>query len=163
MTHGGVVLSESSAGPLTSVAPFAGQAEEVSRAMRDRLGFAFPAPNRFERSASGMAVWTGPGQALVLGVSVDLEGAALTDQTDAWAHLVLEGGGAAEVLARLVPLDLRDAVFAEGHAARTLLFHMTATLMRTGAERWEILVFRSMAQSAVHDLTWAMRGVAGRI
>lgn len=162
VTHGSVTLSEAGMARITSVAPFRGRSGAVSDALKAAVGAAFPAPNRVTGTAGARIVWTGPGQAMVLGPEVAVEGAALTDQSDAWAWLVLEGAGARDVLARLTPVDLRDGVFKRGHAARTLLFHMTCTLMRTGAERWEILVFRSMARTAVHDLGEAMRSVAAR-
>lgn len=162
VTIGGVTLSEAEPARITSVAPFRGREAAVSKALQEAAGAAFPAPNRATGKAGARIVWTGPGQALVLGPAVAPEGAAITDQSDAWAHLVLEGQGARDVLARLAPVDLREGVFRRGHAARTLLFHMTATLIRTGTDRWEILVFRSMAKTAVHDLTGAMRGLAGR-
>jgi sarcosine oxidase subunit gamma len=160
--HGTVVLSEAEPSRITSVAPFAGKEKTVSAALTKAIGAGFPAPNRMTGSAGARIVWTGPGQAMVLGPEIAVGQAALTDQSDAWAWLVLEGSDAREVLARLTPVDLRDRVFEVGHAARTLLFHMTATLMRTGPERWEILVFRSMAKTAVHDLQEAMRSVAAQ-
>jgi len=39
---------------------------------------------------------------------------------------------------------------------------MNMSLTRTGTETVEIMVFRSMAQTAVHELTQAMTGVAAR-
>ncbi len=162
LRHGSVMLSEVEATHITSVAPLDGKAKSVSAALKKAIGAEFPDPNRMTGKDGARVVWTGPGQAMVLGPEVALKGAALTDQSDAWTWLVLEGTDAAAVLARLTPVDLRDSVFEVGHAARTLLFHMTATLIRTGAERWEILVFRSMAKTAVHDLEEAMRSVAAQ-
>jgi heterotetrameric sarcosine oxidase gamma subunit len=162
VTVGSVALSEAPLGPITGIAPFKGRAAEVSAALEAALGVGLPAPNRFRAGEGVTIVSTGPDQALVIGAGIAPGGAAVTDQSDAWAHLVLEGAGARDVLARLTPVDLRESRFAVGHAAQTLLFHMTATLMRIGPARWEILVFRSMARTAVHDLTEAMRSVAGR-
>lgn len=162
VTIGDVTLSEKECVAITSVAPFHGQEKRVSDALKQSTGAAFPQPNRTTGKAEARVVWTGPGQAMVLGPAFEVSGAALTDQTDAWARLMLEGNGSIEVLARLTPVDLRDGVFKRGHTAQTLLFHMNATLMRTGDARWEILVFRSMAKTAVHDLTEAMRSIAAR-
>lgn len=160
---GTVRLSEATTAPIWSVSPFRGREAAVSAALEAALGAGLPAPNRTTTGGAARIVWTGTWHTvLVLGAEIRVEGAAVVDQSDAWTWLVLEGDGAREVLARLTPVDLRDGVFAVDHAARTLLFHMTATLMRTGEARWEILVFRSMARTAVHDLTAAMRDVAGR-
>jgi len=86
----------------------------------------------------------------------------VVDQGDGIAAVRLEGGGARDVLARLVPLDLRDGSFPEGATARTLLNHMAVTLTRVGAEAWEILAMRSMAATLVRELAEAMRHVAAR-
>lgn len=160
---GGVTLTEITFDAITSVAPFAGQASAVSDALKAQMGAAFPQPNRTTGKANARAVWSGMGQALVLGVPLKpISGAAMTDQTDAWACVALEGEGARDVLARVTPLDLRPSVFKLGHAARTELAHMSAVLMRTGANRYGIMAFRSMAKTLVHDLTEAMTSVAAR-
>lgn len=126
------------------------------------LAFAFPAPDRMTGGGGRRALWSGSGQALVLGPPLHPEGAAVADQSSAWAVLALSGPAARDVLARLTPLDLRDAVFPEGASARTLLGHMTAGICRTGPETYEIMVFRSMTRTAVHEIARAMKGIAGR-
>jgi sarcosine oxidase subunit gamma len=160
---GQTMLSEVDVGVITSVAPFAGQEAAVSQALQSQVGAAFPAPNRTTGRDDARLVWSGQGQAFVLGpVLAPIAGAAMTDQSDAWASVELQGPAARDVLARLVPVDLRPDAFREGHAARTLLFHMSCVLMRTGADHYGILVFRSMAGTLVHDLKTAMEGVAAR-
>ncbi len=162
ISHGGVTLGEAPLSQITWVSPFKGQESAVSGALQAEIGLDLPGPNKVLEQDGVSAVWVGPAQALILGAVVAPEGAAVADQSDAWAWFVLEGAGAAEVLARLTPIDLRDAKCPVGAAARTLLFHMTATIMRTGAERYEILVFRSMAKTAAHELEAAMQAVAAR-
>jgi len=76
--------------------------------------------------------------------------------------LALEGAGVGDVLARLVPLDMSEAVFPVGGAKRSSLGHMAAVFLRPSATRVEILVFRSMAKTAVHELDRAMKAVAAR-
>lgn len=162
VTIGGIVMAEAPPVAITSVAPLSGQEKAVSEALKSAIGAAFPAPNRVTGKAGARAVWSGLGQALVLGQAVNIANAALTDQTDSWACIVLEGADVPAVLARLCPLDLRAATFKRGHAARTLLGHMTCLILRTGAARYEVLVFRSMAHTAVHELTRAMTSVAAQ-
>jgi heterotetrameric sarcosine oxidase gamma subunit len=162
LSAGGVTLSEVLPEAITSVAPFAGQDAAVSASLDAAVGAAFPEPNRWAGSAAARAVWTGPGQAMVIGRRVTPEGAALTDQSDGWAVLRVEGEGAEAVLARLVPVDVRRRHMPPGHAARTLLHHMTCTLLRVDDTAFEILVFRSMAATAVHHLETAMRSVAAQ-
>ena len=88
--------------------------------------------------------------------------AALTDQSDGWTVVQLQGAGAANVLARLTPLDLRPAIFKRGHTARTDLMHMASSITRTSDDTFMIMVFRSMAGTLLNDLQRAMEGVASR-
>ena len=144
---------------ITWISPLKGQMAKVSRALDKQIGADFPSPNTH---AKGI-VWFGPDQALVLGAALKpIAGAAMVDQSSAWAVCALEGPQAAEVLARLVPIDLRDTAFGVGAAARTLLGHMNCMLMRTETERFEILVFRSMAATCAHELERAMTMLAAR-
>lgn len=157
----GATLSARGPGPVTSVAPFRGR----QAAVEGRLGAALPAPNRVAPWGEGRAVWTGPGRWLLVGAPApeELDGlAAVVDQTDASACVVLEGPAARDVLARLVPADLRDRAFPVGATARTLLNHMTVTLSRISDEAWEVMAMRSMAGTLVEELSHAMQGVAAR-
>lgn len=162
VSHGGVTLSEAPLVPITWVSPFRDEDAAVSAAIEAAVGVGVPGPNTATSKDGVHAVWIGSGQILILGAEVAPEGAAVADQSDGWAWFVLEGAGVRDVLARLTPVDIRDKEFPVGAAARTLLFHMTATLMRTGQDRFEVLVFRSMARTAAHELETAMRCVAAR-
>jgi len=154
LTLGGTTLSEAALGPLTSIAPFPGQTDAVSAA----LGHAFPAPNK----VSGALLWTGRDQAMLLGTPPDLAGlAATTDQTGGWTALRLTGPLAADALMRLVPIDLRAARFPPGTAVRAPLNHMAMILSRD-AEGFLVLVFRSMAQTAWHEIERALHSLAAR-
>ena len=157
---GGATLSEVELGPVTSIAPFAGRADAVAAA----LGAPLPPPGQVVVLDGGRLLWTGPGRALLVGrVPPDLSGlAAVVEQGDGMAGVVLEGPGAREVLARLVPLDLRDRVFPEGATARTLLNHLAVTLTRLGADAYEVMAMRSMAATLVRELREAMEHVAAR-
>jgi sarcosine oxidase subunit gamma len=161
---GDMALTEAALGPVTLVAPFTGRERAVAAALKE-IGLGFPAPNRTLSSGEARILWSGRGQALLIGAAPpgSLAGlAALTDQSDAFAALRLEGRLAEAALARLVPIDLRAAAFPRGATARTMLYHMTCSLTRTGARAFEILVMRSMGRTAVHDLTVAMRSVAAQ-
>ena len=165
LSIGGVTLGEAAPGMLTSVAPHAGQETALSAALKAAHGMAFPAPNRAVGRVGARMVWLSRGQAMLVGPAPDpalATHAALTDQSDAWAVVTLEGQGAVDVLARLVPLDLRSGAFKRGHTARTDLMHMMASLTRLGENTFQIMVFRSMAETLVHDLKTAMEGVAAR-
>jgi sarcosine oxidase subunit gamma len=159
IAHGGVELTEVVPEYLISVAPFAGKAKATTSRLKEQVGVGLSAMNR----RSGPVMWFGHGTWIVAG-PVSLDGlAAVTDQSDAWAVVALSGAGAEDVLARLVPVDLRAPVFKTDHVAKTMLGHMSMTISRTGSARFEIMVMRSMAATLVHDLDIAMRGVAARL
>ena len=162
MVVGGARLSEVDLGPVTSLAPFRGKEAAVARALG---GAALPHPGRVERAGEGRLVWVGPGRCLLIGRAAP-EGlrviAAVVEQGDGIAAAVLQGPAARDVLARLVPIDLRDAAFPEGATARTMLVHMSVTLSRVGAEAYEILAFRSMGATLVREVAEAMHHVAAR-
>jgi heterotetrameric sarcosine oxidase gamma subunit len=163
LTLAGVTLAEADPGQITSVAPFKGQDKVLARALK-ALGLAFPAPNQVSSKGDVRLVWTGRDQAFLIGTPPQgLAGlAALTDQSDGWAALRLDGPEAGDVLARLYPLDLRPAAFPVGQVARAPLNHMSSILMRPGPHSFEILVFRSMARTAWHEAEAAMRALAAR-
>jgi sarcosine oxidase subunit gamma len=149
---------------ITAIQPFPGQEAAVDAVLRP-LGLRFPAAGESLSQGGSRLHWAGRATAFLMGAAAP-DGlraiAALTDQSDGWAGLRMEGPDSAAALARLVPLDLRLASFAPGRAARAPLNHMQALILRSGAEAFDIHVFRSMAGTAVHELTQAMRGVAAR-
>ena len=164
MTVGSVTLEEVDAGTLTSLTAL-GKVADLSTALEAAHGMTLPEPTRSTRTEDARCIWFGRGEALLMGPVPDqgLFGhAAVVDVSDGWAVVTLSGPGAVEVLARLVPVDLRPRAFEEGRTARTQILHMSASITRTGAESFLILVFRSMAQTLVHDLKQAMEAVAAR-
>jgi heterotetrameric sarcosine oxidase gamma subunit len=158
----GVTLAEAEVGPITSVAVYPDGAKALAKGLKS-LGLAFPAPNTFVEKKGARIVWTGRDQAFLIGVEPPaLEGAAVSDQTDGWAVLALGGPGAVDVLARLVPLDLRLSAFPVGRAVRAPVNHMNAVILRTGDYAFEVMVFRSMARTAWHEFEAAMQALAAR-
>lgn len=165
VTMGSVVLSEIAPAVLTSIAPFKGQSKALSEALKAAHGMAMPAANRATGTDNARCIWFGRAHALLVGPEPDAglaRFAAVTDQSDAWTVVALEGTGAVDVLARLVPMDLRSSAFKTGHTARTDLMHMSASITRVSANAFQIMAFRSMAKTLVHDLKTAMEGVAAR-
>lgn len=161
----GLSLTEIVPEQVTSVAPYAGQESAASEALTALIGAGIPAPNRSTGRDGARVVWTGAGQAMVIGPVVDpslAQHAALTDQSDAWVTFKLQGQGVEDVLARLTPLDLNPGVFKTGHAARSQLGHMNAVFLKVAADAFEIMIFRSMARTAVHEVEIAMKAVAAR-
>lgn len=163
LTRADTTLEAIDPGAITSVALFPGQAEAAARALAP-LGLTFPAPNRMTAAGAARLIWTGRDQAFLTGAAApDLTGiAATTDQSGGWTTLSLTGPAAPDALMRLVPLDLRLTGFAVGHAARAPLGHMQAVLFRPAEDSIGVMVFRSMARSAWHEIEVALRSLAAR-
>ncbi len=165
VTAGALRLTEAAPGWVTVLAPYKGQQAALGRALKRAHGLGWPEPGEVIAGAGGAVQWFGRDLALLVGPGPDAalaKHAALTDQSDAWAVLRIEGPGATAVMARLTPLDLRESVFGVGRTARTDVAHMAGAVTRTDAEAFEIMAFRSMAASLVHEVALAMRRVAAR-
>ncbi|MFG5383296.1 sarcosine oxidase subunit gamma [Yoonia sp. R2-816] len=159
---GGITVTEVALERIYSVAPLAGKTMATSTALKEQIGLGLSAPNRATSNRSARMQWFGHRTWLVT-AAVDLdELAAVTDQSDAWAIIRIEGADVEDVLARLVPIDLRAATFKNGHTARTMLGHMSVAITRVGGQVFEVMAMRSMAGTLVHELEVAMRGVAAR-
>ena len=164
MTSGRCTLSAGAADPLFSVAPFVGQAKAMAKALKP-LGLTFPAPGTVSAKGLARLAWAGRGMAFLIGAEPPAplaDCAAVTDQSDGWSCLTLQGAGAEDVLARLITIDPRLAAFAVGTCAKVMLNHMQSLILRTGADSFDILVFRSMTRTAAQELHHAMDTTAAR-
>lgn len=163
LVAGAVNLSEAAPVRITSLAAFAGRNHACAAALK-ALGLDWPEPGRAVTKGDAACLWSGRNQALLIAADpAGLAGiAALTDQSDGWTRMRLEGAGAEAVLARLVPLDLGARAFPTGSVALSGLNHMRMVLHRSGREGFAIMVFRSMAATAIHEIGTAMSALAAR-
>ncbi len=162
---GGCVLSEIPHAQMTLLSPYKGKEKHLDQVLKDKHGMRFSAPNRSTGKADARCVWFGYGQAMLIGPVPDKalrEFAAVVDQSDAWAVVRLQGAKAADVLARLTSIDLRASQFKRGHTARTELRHMMVSITHVGADAFQIMAFRSTANTLVHDLNGAMVSLASQ-
>ncbi len=150
---------------ITAIAPYAGAEEALSQALDSAHGLALPPAGRAAGTPGARLIWAGYRQYMLVGeIAPDAAvaaHAAVTDLSDGWVVLRLEGAGTESVLARLTPLDLDPGVFKRGHTARTELAHMMAVLTRTG-EGMEIMLMRSFARWGVARIAEAMESVAAQ-
>jgi sarcosine oxidase subunit gamma len=119
------------------------------------FGVAFPsAACRAETASNRAALWLGPDEWLLLADSVDadaleaaLQGhpAALVDVSHRTLFFKLSGPLAARTLNCGCPLDLDMAAFPVGMCTRTVLEKAEIILWRTGAQEFQIGVWRSFA------------------
>ncbi|NIZ10015.1 sarcosine oxidase subunit gamma [Pseudooceanicola sp. HF7] len=150
---------------LTTLMPGRGDQDIFARALRRHHGLGLPQAGQSTTADGVECLWFGQGQYLLIGAEANvnlLKSAALTDQSDAWSTVLIEGPLARDVLARLTPLDLRAATFAEGATARTEIRHMMASITRVSDSGFRLMVFRSMAQTLLHELKETLEMVAAR-
>ncbi len=109
-------------------------------------------------------MWAGQGQWFVVGdIGTELltdalhTKAAVTDQSDAWVVLTLNGADASEVMTRLCSLDL--GALEQGQTARAEFAHMMSCITPT-TDGFEIMIMRSFAKTAIHHTQEAMRKLA---
>lgn len=160
---GDIALTEFDPAPVTAIMPYAGADMDGALDGRD---LAWPAPGRVSTAAGARAVWAGLDTVYLLGAAADAglsDRAALVELSDAFVWLSVEAPEVAieQVMARLTPLAARD--LPPGTSARSLVGHMHGLLIRPGAARLEIAVYRSMAGTLVHEVERAARIVSTRI
>ncbi|MCC0065786.1 MAG: hypothetical protein H6896_01935 [Rhodovulum sp.] len=101
-------LAELPRAPIRVIAPYRGREAAVSEALRAALGSGLPQIGRTVPLDGGRLIWAGAGQWMLTGpaaaaaVSALAGLAAVTDQSDGWAAMWLEGRDARAVLARLL-------------------------------------------------------------
>ena len=168
----GVTLRERTGLAIVSAATPLGADVAVAKAVKSAWGAEMPASGASVLSEDGKTrlVWTGPDQIFALFdhaapdaervVNAALGGAAYTtDQTDVWAALEIDGLRSRAALERLCPLDLHPDAFAEGAAARTVMEHMGAMIVRTGEDRFLLLSASSSAGSFLHAVETSITNV----
>lgn len=167
--HGAARLAELPLVPMHWLAPYPGREAAFSEALQAAHGLRFPEPGQSAQQTSQAGAveirWAGRAQAVLIGPdaadpSLAPHG-AVTDVSDVWTRLALAGPATPDVLARLIPLDLRRQSFPPGRTARTLLGHIAAHLTAT-QDGIELMVMRSYARTAFHEVEAAMRRVAAR-
>jgi heterotetrameric sarcosine oxidase gamma subunit len=161
---GDLALEEIAGVRITGVQPFKGQMKAVATALKKATKLAAPVVGQTTSAGPWRCISAGLETWFVFGPESlsDLPGAAVSEQSDGWAGLRLTGRSAPDVLARLVPIDLRDSAFPPDRAAKTLLNHMALIIDRR-ADSFDLWVFRSMAKTAVHEIDAAMTSVSARL
>lgn len=153
------VTARDGLGIASLIAPAGGEAGPAA-AVKSRFGLELPSMPAIVSSKTHAAVWSGPGQWLLLaddsaGFAEALQAlsrlAAVADQSSGRAALRLSGSRIREALAKGCMLDLHPAAFPVGMAALTSIAHIGVHLWRAqdGPEGavFEIMVARSFAGS----------------
>lgn len=153
---------------LVSVAVPLGGDDALAGAVRSAWGLAMPGPVQSSGSGDMRALRTTPDQIMLIFphaapdaarmVQGKLGGAGyVTDQTDVWVVLDIDGPQTLAALERLCPLDLSG--FGDGGSARTVMEHMGAIILRLGSDRFWLISASSSARSFLHAVETSFRNV----
>ncbi|MBZ0218192.1 MAG: hypothetical protein K8F25_16675, partial [Fimbriimonadaceae bacterium] len=169
----GVTIREVTGRAVVSVAAPRGGGDKLAKAIFSAYKTAIPAVGQSAVSKDTDARLLGmrPNQFFLLfdpsganpvdEVAKKLAAAAyLTDQSDAWVMFSISGPNARSMLARICTIDLHSDVFREDQVARTMIEHLSATIIRETGDKFLLLSPRSSAKSFLHALETSARNVA---
>lgn len=141
---------------------------EFAKAAERFFGFAMPGPGKVAGRTPYNAIWTAADQWLVeapFDSHEDIahivkdgfgDAASVTEQTDGWVRLDLEGTGVVATFERICPLDIGR--MPADTASRTLIEHLGCIVVcRAAGLRFTVLGPRSSAASLHHALLAAAR------
>jgi sarcosine oxidase subunit gamma len=157
----GVTVQPLSGLGLASVLARRGKSAELAARVSTLYGVTAPEGPRRAYLGSVALVGIAPGGWLAISeadhsdwaidLAENLKGlASVSDQSDGYAALRVQGPAVRDMLAKGVFLDLHPDAFPPGAAAVTIVAHIGVILWRRDAETFEILCFRSNAYSLWH-------------
>jgi methylglutamate dehydrogenase subunit D len=152
--------------PLSIVAIIArrGKTEALAAALRQGSGLELPGPGLSSGKDGRALRWAGPEQWLALAEGAEgalyqelaaalADLAAVFDQSHGRVAIVIAGRKARAVLAKGTAVDLHPSRFRPGQVAMTQMAHVGVHLTQTRPDVFELLVFRSFAESLFEFLT----------
>lgn len=166
----GVTLAETQPGSIVQLAAWRGEEGAMISTIRDVTGLALP-----DGAGGGIATDTkaafgfAPGKFLVVdqeeGLATMLSGAltaqtgAVTDLSHGRTAIRISGPKAEWVLAKFFAVDFSLPAFPLGSGLSTVHHDIFAQIQRTGANRFDVYVFRSFARSFWQSLCHATEEV----
>ena len=152
--------------PLSIVTIIARKArsDAMASVLSQQFGLELPGPGLSSASNGRALRWAGPEQWLAFAEGAEgalhqelaaalAELAAVVDQSHGRVAIVIAGKRARAVLAKGTAVDLHPSRFRPGQVAMTQMAHVGIHLTQTAPDAFEILVFRSFAESLVEFLT----------
>jgi len=85
--------------------------------------------------------------------------AYITDQSDSWAGMSIEGESATLALERICPIDLHPSTFGVGQVTRTTMEHLAVIILREADNRYLLMSPSSSASSFQHALETSLHNV----
>ena len=133
----------------------------VKKAVKAAVGMDVPAQRTITQEGDKAVGWMSPDELLLMVPYAEAAAtlAAVTkalgkahalavDVSDARAVMTVTGAGAAEVLAKVCPVDLSPASFKQGELRRTRLAQVAAAVWMSGEGEFTLVCFRSVADYA---------------
>lgn len=133
----------------------------VKKAVKAAVGMEVPGLRAILRDGDKAVAWMSPDELLLMVPYAEAAAtlAAVTkalgkahalavDVSDARAVMTVTGDGAAEVLAKVCPVDLSPATFKPGEVRRTRLAQVAAAIWMSGEGEFTLVCFRSVADYA---------------
>jgi len=149
--------------------PIKGTAK-LKRAINNGFGMKMPTPTLSVVNNTARLMITQPDQLFALQprsphaenaiAKVIGDTAYITDQTDAWVVLELDGPSSRSALERVCQLDLDDNQFTINQMARTTMEHMVSTIVRTGEDQFLLMSPSSSARSFLHAIELSAKHVS---
>jgi len=153
----GIALSPVPRGALWQVAAWPDSLADVEARLVAAVGVLTPGPGEIAAKGDVRLIRVEPLKWWIMGpngmecpLQPSAEDGAWLDLSHDQAALALEGPNAAEILKRMVSLDLRADAFPSGRFATTEMHHMITRVLRTdrhGSPRYEVMVMRSYADT----------------
>lgn len=167
-TFDGLQVSENPDWALASVAARAGQEKPMAAAAKKLVGAALPGVGGVAGKGDMTAFWIGPEQWMIEApmeshedlaalVKASLKDtASVTEQTDGWVRVDVDGPRTPDIFERLCALDTR--AMATNTVSRTSIEHLGCfVLCREAGSRFSVLGPRSSAASLHHALCVAAK------
>lgn len=89
------------------------------------------------------------------------ESVYITDQSDSWVGLRIQGENSLASLERICPIDLHPQVFTVGCVTRTTMEHLAVIIICETQDSYLLLSPTSSAQSFLHAVETSIRNVQG--
>lgn len=87
------------------------------------------------------------------------QSAYLTDQSDSWASLRVNGPACRQALERICPIDLHDESFSVGSVARTAMEHLGTIIYREDDYSFVLMSAASSAKTFLHAVETSARNI----
>jgi len=146
-------------------------AEAGKKAVNAAFGTDWPAPGKISSSSDGKSHLLGLQADQIFALQTDvgdqhstlaeptIESAYVTDQSDSWAALSINGDRARDALERICPIDLHPNVFGKGSVTRTSMEHLAVIIACVEENHYWLLSPTSSAKSFLHAVETSFNNI----